>query len=60
MIDECFSSESYQFKLLMQTEKEFSNLIDDFFKYKYYMVKFFSVILNLIQSNRLTFLIYLG
>ncbi len=38
MIDECFSSELYQFKLLMQTQKEFSNLIDDFFKYKYFLV----------------------
>ena len=53
MIDECFSSESYQFKLLMQTEKEFSNLIDDFFKYKYYMVKFLSSIFN--KLNRIVY-----
>jgi hypothetical protein len=40
MIDECFSSEIFQFKLLMQTEKEFSNLFDDFFRYKYFLVYF--------------------
>ena len=31
IIDESYSNEKYKFKLIIQTEKDFKNLIDDFF-----------------------------
>ena len=37
-IDDCYENETYNFKTSMQTIKEFSNLIDDFFTFQYYLV----------------------
>ena len=41
IIDESYSNEKYKFKLIIQTEKDFKNLIDDFFQFKYYLVIYF-------------------
>jgi hypothetical protein len=37
-IDDCYENETFNFKISMQTVKEFSNLIDDFFTFQYYLV----------------------
>lgn len=38
-IDDCYSNEQYNFKLNIQTESRFRNIVDEFFQHKHLLVK---------------------